>query len=95
MSTNQLVWVSQETRTVFTASFLKTSKLRKWSIDQGNLWERNSSNAQIGTLLEKQRQMIIVQYCEKIGHHKLQTARAEEERRTLTRTIVATEIGFS
>ena len=29
MSTNQLVLVSQETRTVITASFLKTPKLRK------------------------------------------------------------------
>ena len=37
MSTNQLVLVSQETRTVLTAKFLKTPKLRKWSIDEGNL----------------------------------------------------------
>ena len=37
MSINQLVLVSRETRTVLTASFLKTPKLRKWSIDQGNL----------------------------------------------------------
>ena len=37
MSTNQLVLVPQETRTVLTASFLKTPKLRKWSMDQGNL----------------------------------------------------------
>ena len=33
MSTNQLVLVPQETRTVLTASFLKTPKLRKWSMD--------------------------------------------------------------
>ena len=37
MSINQMVLVSQETRTVLTASLLKTPKLRKWSIDQGNL----------------------------------------------------------
>ena len=37
MSINQLVLVSRETRTVLTASFLKTPKLRKWSIHQGNL----------------------------------------------------------
>ena len=41
----------------------------------------NSSNAQIRTLLDEQRQMIIAEYCEKIGHHQLQAARAEEERR--------------
>ena len=46
----------------------------------GKLEERNSSNAQIRTLLEEQRQMIIAEYCEKIGHHELQAAHAEEER---------------
>ena len=45
--------------------------------------ERNSSNAQIRTLLEEKRQMIIAEHCEKIGHHELQAARAEEERRIL------------
>ena len=43
----------------------------------------SSSNAQIRTLLDEQRQMIIAEYCEKIGHHELQAARAEEERRIL------------
>ena len=43
----------------------------------------SSSNAQIKILLDEQRQMIIAEYCEKIGHHELQTARAEEERRIL------------
>ena len=42
--------------------------------------ERDSSNAQIRTLLEEQRQMII---CEKIGQHELQAARVKEERRIL------------
>ena len=37
MSISQLVLVSRETRTVLTASFLKSPKVRKWSIDQGNL----------------------------------------------------------
>ena len=44
---------------------------------------RNSSNAQIRTLLEEQRQMIIAEYREKVGHHELQAAHAEEERRIL------------
>ena len=43
----------------------------------------SSSNAQIRTLLDEQRQMIIAEYCEKIGHHEFQAARAEEERRIL------------
>ena len=45
--------------------------------------ERNSSNAQIRTLLEEQRQTIIAEYREKVGHHELQAAHAEEERRLL------------
>ena len=49
-----------------------TQAERKWSIEQGNLWERNSSNAQIRTLLEEQRQMIIAECREKVGHHELQ-----------------------
>ena len=45
--------------------------------------ERNSSNAQIRTLLDEQRQMIIAEYCEKIDQHELQAAQAKEERRIL------------
>ena len=45
--------------------------------------ERNSSKAQIWTLLEEQRQTIIAEYLEKVGHHELQSAHAEEERRLL------------
>ena len=52
------------------------------SIDQGNL-RSDSSNAQIRTLLEEQRQMIIAEYRETVGHHELHAARAEEERRIL------------
>ena len=45
--------------------------------------ERNSSNAQIRTLLEEQRQTIIAEYLEKVSHHELQAAHAAEERRLL------------
>ena len=45
--------------------------------------ERNSSNAQIRTLLEEQRQTIIVEYREKVSHHELHAAHAEEERRLI------------
>ena len=45
--------------------------------------ERNSANAQITTLLEEQRQTIIAECREKVGHHELQAAHAEEERRLL------------
>ena len=54
----------------------------------------NSSNAQIRTLLDEQRQMIIAEYCEKIGHHELQAARAEEERRILQEELWRQQLEF-
>ena len=61
----------------------------------GQLDERNSSKEQIRTLLEEQRQTIIAEYREKVSHHELQAAHAEEERRLLQGSITATEIGIS
>ena len=56
--------------------------------------ERNSSNAQIRTLLDEQRQMIIAEYCEKVGHHELQAAHAEEERRILQEELWRQQMDF-
>ena len=56
--------------------------------------ERNSSNAQIRTLLEEQRQMIIEEYCEKNGHHELQAAHAEEESRILREELWRQQMDF-
>ena len=56
--------------------------------------ERNSSNAQIRTLLEKQRQTIIAKYCEKVGQHELQAAHAEEERRILQEELWRQQMDF-
>ena len=52
MSINQLVLVSRETRTVLTASFLKTPKLRKWPIDQGNLRSETAQMHRLGLYLK-------------------------------------------
>ena len=41
--------------------------------------ERESSSAQIRTLFDEQREMIIEECCEKISHHELQAAQAEQE----------------
>ena len=45
--------------------------------------ERKSSSAQIRTLFNAQRRTSIAECCEKVSHHELQAARAEEERRIL------------
>ena len=38
--------------------------------------------------------MIIAEYCEKIGHHELQAARAEEERRFLRQELWRQKLEF-
>ena len=73
------------TRNTYSAhsKFSENTQAEKMADRSGKLEERNSSNAQIRTLLEEQRQMIIAEYLEKICHHELQAAHAEEERRLL------------
>ena len=56
--------------------------------------ERNSSKAEIRTLLEEQRQMIIAEYREKVSHHELQAAHAEEERRLLQGQLWQQKLDF-
>ena len=43
----------------------------------------SNSSAQIRTLFDEQRQMIIAECCEKVSHHELQAARAEQDRQIL------------
>ena len=45
--------------------------------------ERESSSEQIRTLFNEQRETIIAEYCEKVSHHELQAARAEQGRKIL------------
>ena len=68
------------TRNTYSAhsKFSENTQAEKVVDRSGKPEERNSSNAQIRTLLEAQRQMIVAEYCEKIGHHELQAAHAEE-----------------
>ena len=57
--------------------------------------ERDSSSAQIRTLFEEQRQMIIEECCEKVSHHELQAAPAEQERQILQEELWRQQKGFS
>ena len=57
--------------------------------------ERESSSAQIRTLLNEQRQTIIAEFCEKVSHHELLAAQAEQDRRILQEELFATTTGFS
>ena len=81
ISINQLVF--GVTRNTYSAhsKFSKNTQTEKVVDGSGKLDERDSLSAQIRTLLEEQRQMLIAEYREKVGHHELQAAHAEEERR--------------
>ena len=94
MSINQLVF--GVTRNTYSAhsKFSENTQAEKVVDRSGKPVERNSSNAQIRTLLEEQRQTIIAEHCEKIGHHELQAARAEEERRILREELWRQQMDF-
>ena len=54
----------------------------------------SSSSAQIRTLFDEQREMIIAECCEKISHHELQAARAEQERQILQNELCLQQKDF-
>ena len=64
------------TRNTYSAhsTFSENTQTEKVVDRSGKPEERNSSDAQIRTLLDEQRQMIIAEYCEKIGQHELQSS---------------------
>ena len=84
-----------ETRTVLTISFLQSPKLKEWSIERGKPVGESSSSTQIRTLFDELRQMIIAECCEKVSHHELQAARAEQERQILQAELWRQQKGFS
>ena len=53
----------------------------------GTAEERKCSSAQVRTLVNEQREMIIAECCEKISHHELLAARAEQERQILQKEL--------
>ena len=56
--------------------------------------ERESSSAQIRTMLNEQRKTIIAVYCEKVSHHELLAAQAEHERRILQEELLRQQQDF-
>ena len=75
--------MSHETRLVLPATFLKTSKLRKWSIDQGNLMSEIGRTHRLGLYIKSSDRRLSRNIAQKVSHHEIQAAHAEEERRLL------------
>ena len=65
------------------SNFSEDIQIERMVDRSGKPGKRDSSNAQVWTLLEEQRQTIIAEYREKVSHHELHAAHAEEERQLL------------
>ena len=77
------------------SNFSEDTRTEKMVDGSGKLDERDSSNAQIWTLLEEQRQTIIAEYREKSQSSRTPCSSRRRRAPTPIRTIVATEIGIS
>ena len=82
---NQFLVITQAKRMVD-----RTGKLVEEMIAE----ERESSSAQIRTMLNEQRKTIIAEYCEKVSHHELFAAQAEHERRILQEEVLRQQQDF-
>ena len=58
------------------------------SVEERIAEERECSNAQIRTMLDEQRRTIIAEYSEKVLHHELLAAQAEQNRRILQEELL-------
>ena len=65
------------------------------SVEERITEERESSNAQIRTMLDEQRRTIIAEYGEKVLHHELFAAQAEKDRRILREKLLRQQQDFT
>ena len=86
----------RDTRNTYSAhsKFSENTQAEKMVDRTGKLVGESSSNAQIRTLLDEQRQIIITEYCEKIGHHELQAAHAVTTPTTSTPPSHSSDLPF-
>ena len=56
--------------------------------------ERENAHAQIRTMLDEQRRMIIAEYSEKVLHHELLAAHAEQDRKVLQEELMRQQQEF-
>ena len=64
------------------------------SVEERIAEERESSNAQIRTMLDEQRRTIIAEYGEKVLHHELLEAQAEQDRKILQEELLRQQQDF-
>ena len=64
------------------------------SVEERIAEKRESSNAQIGTMLDEQRRTIIAEYGEKVLHHEFLAAQAEQNRKILQEELLRQQQDF-
>ena len=64
------------------------------SVEERIAEERESSNAQIRTMLDEQRRTIIAEYGEKVLHHELLAPQAEQDRKILQEELLRQQQDF-
>ena len=64
------------------------------SVEERIAEERQSSNAQMRSVLDEQRRTIIAEYVEKVLHHELFAAQAEQNRRVLQEELLRKQQDF-
>ena len=64
------------------------------SVEERIAEERESSNAQFRTMLDEQRRTIIAEYGEKVLHHELLAAQAEQDRKVLLEELLRQQQEF-
>ena len=65
-----------------------------WFVQERIAEERESSNAQIRTMLNEQRRTIIAEYSEKVLHHELLAAQAEQDCKVLQEELLRQQQDF-
>ena len=65
-----------------------------WSVQERIAEERESSQAQIRTMLDEQRRTIIAECSEKVLHHELLAAQAEQDRKVLQEELLRQQQDF-
>ena len=85
------------TRNTYSAhsKFSENTQAEKVVDRTGKPVAENSSNAQIRTLLDEQRQMIIAEYCEKSWSSRILSSSSRRRPPNSTRRIMASANGFS
>ena len=96
------MYIERKSITLYEKTCLSVCRRRQCPIEQGNLLEidrcesgeHRSSEAQIRTLLDDQKEQILAECHARVSQHEFQAARAEEEQRLLQGQLLQQKLEF-